>query len=199
MASITHDASATLPDEEMDAPELMTLPDLFEVIDGDVVELAPMGLDEGLLANELKRFLDAYLAQHPSGRALTEILFDLSPAVNRSRRPDAAFISFDRWPKGKRLGRGIAMPATPEIAAEVVSPGDGAAELLEKLHEYFSAGARLVWIVYPGVEQIYVYDSVATVRILGRADRLDGGAVLPGFQLPLAELFGPAEGNEETA
>jgi Uma2 family endonuclease len=186
-------APVETPPAPADAPpgEAGGLPEFFEVVDGLVVELPPMGLDEGLLANELKRFLDIYLAERGLGRALTEILFDLGPRVNRSRRPDVAFISFDRWPRNRRRGRGAAMPAAPELAVEVVSPTDGAAELAEKVVEYFDAGARLVWVVYPNIERAYVYESSVGARILGRAESLDGGSVLPGFSLPLAELFGP--------
>lgn len=190
MASITSDETVMGSVEESVTPE-MTLPDLFEVIDGDVVEIPPRGFRQLALANELKRLIDGYLGEHSLGRFFVEGLFDLRPAINRNRRPDGAFVSFDRWPKARAFPDENALSAVPELCVEFVSRTDHAIDLLEKLHEYFTAGAQLVWIVYPSVEQVYVYDSASTVRILGRADRLDGGAVLPGFQLPLAELFGP--------
>ena len=63
-----------------------------------------------------------------------------------------------------------------------------------KAEHYFRAGVELVWVVYPQPGEVYVYESPVAVRVLTRADLLDGGKVLPGFQLALAELF-----EDETA
>ena len=64
-------------------------------------------------------------------------------------------------------------------------------ELLEKVLEYFEAGANAVWVIYPVARYALVYDSPKQVRGLTAEDALDGGTVLPGFTLPLATLFGP--------
>ena len=82
----------------------------------------------------------------------------------------------------------------PDLAIEIVSPSNSAEEIMIRLDEYFRAGTRLVWVVYPGTSKVYAYDSPTAVRILQAGDDLDGGAVLPGFRLPLAALFedGPA-------
>ncbi len=64
-----------------------------------------------------------------------------------------------------------------------------------KVQEYFQAGVRLVWVVYPTQALVHVYESfTGPIRVLTRQDDLDGGAVLPGFRLPLKEIF-----VEETA
>jgi Uma2 family endonuclease len=75
------------------------------------------------------------------------------------------------------------------LAVEVVSPGDLLEELLDKLDEYFRAGVSLVWVIFPRLRLAYIYDSLTRVRILTREDHLEGGNVLPGFKLPLVELF----------
>jgi Uma2 family endonuclease len=124
-----------------------------------------------------------------------DVLFDLRPAVNRSRQPDMALVCFDRWARGKKIPRGAAWRVVPDLAVEVVSPTDSADGLIEKVHEYFDAGCRLVWVVYPTFEEVYIYESPKAIRVLGRDDALDGGDVLPGFRLPLAELFAPEEGE----
>lgn len=77
----------------------------------------------------------------------------------------------------------------PDLCVEVISPHDVADEIETRISEYFEAGVRLVWAVYPRQERFYVYDTPSQVRRLTRSDTLDGGAVLPGFQLPLTELF----------
>ena len=190
------DATTTADDLAIDADEATPgapLPEFFEIIDGEVVEIPPMGINEIAIANELKQFLDAYLRDQPLGRFYIETLHDLRPVVDRNRRPDAAFVSFERWPKDKPFPRGNAWPVVPEIAVEVVSPHDDAIELITKIHEYFRAGARLAWVVFQPVAQVYVYESTTSIRVLGRGDALEGGDVLPGFRVPLAELFGPEQ------
>ena len=80
----------------------------------------------------------------------------------------------------------------------MIRPSDPAIAVIEKIHEYFQAGVELVWVIYPEAREVYIYESPVNVRVLTRADVLDGGAVLPGFQLPLGELFEDAlttEGN----
>jgi Uma2 family endonuclease len=72
---------------------------------------------------------------------------------------------------------------------EVVSPTDVAEQLQEKIAEYFQAGVLLVWVVYPQRQQVHVYESLSNIRGLSRTAELDGGVVLPGFRLPLSELF----------
>ena len=77
----------------------------------------------------------------------------------------------------------------PDLAVEVVSKSNSATDVKDKIEEYFRAGVRLVWLVYPTQKLIDVYESPTTVRVLRREDELTGGDVLPGFRLPLTELF----------
>jgi Uma2 family endonuclease len=77
----------------------------------------------------------------------------------------------------------------PDLCVEVVSPHDWADEIMDKVREYFEAGARLVWVIYPRHQMVIVHESLTSVRGLSRIDTLDGGVVLPQFRLPLAELF----------
>ncbi len=77
----------------------------------------------------------------------------------------------------------------PDLAVEVVSPTNTAVEVIGKVQEYFGAGVRRVWVVYPTVRQVYDYNDPASVRILRDTDALDGDPVLPGLRLPVADLF----------
>ena len=77
----------------------------------------------------------------------------------------------------------------PDAAIEVISPSDMIEDLLVKLDEYFRAGVRLAWVVFPQQQLVYVYESFTQIRVLTRADTLEGGAVVPGFRLALSELF----------
>lgn len=163
--------------------------DNYEVIDGVRVELSPMSADSQAIGSELVRHIGNHGADRNLGKAYAEMLFKLPLAKDRNRRPDVAFVSFAKWPKYKPIPSTNAWDVLPDLCVEVVSPNDVGDEIETKIGEYFAAGVSLVWVVYPRHEIVYVYDSVARVRRLTRGDTLDGGAVLPDFRLPLAELF----------
>lgn len=172
--------AAPIPDSEA----------LYEIIDGQRVELTPMSTLAAILAFDLVYFLSAFVRAQNLGRMASEAMFRLPLNGGRSRRPDGAFVSYQRWAKDRPIpGRGDAWDVVPNLAIEVVSPNDLAEELLTKIDEYFRAGVEQVWVVYPNHDLLQIYDSLQQVRGLTRNDTLDGGKVLPGFQLPLASLF----------
>ncbi|MBA4066302.1 MAG: Uma2 family endonuclease [Isosphaera sp.] len=163
--------------------------DNYEIIGGLKVELPPMSADSQGLAFELARHLTNHGVEHNLGRACTEVLFKLPLPVDRNRKPDAAFVPYSRWARGRPLPSTNAWDVLPDLCVEVISPHDSTDDIETRIEEYFQAGVRLVWVVYPRHERFYVYDTPAQVRRLTRADTLDGGVVLPDFRLPLAELF----------
>jgi Uma2 family endonuclease len=170
---------------------------LYEVVDDQVVELAPMGAYEVWIATVLVARLATFATQHQLGRTVQEMLFDLTVATGRKRRPDVAFVSFDRWPLHRRIPRTEAWEVVPNLAVEVVSRTDSADSIVDKIAEYFHAGVERVWVVFPSQEQVYVYDSPTSVRILTRTDELSAEPILPNFRLPLVELFEDAGAVEE--
>ncbi len=163
--------------------------DHYEIIDGVKVEMPPMSVDSQIIGFRLAYHLTSFGGAKDIGQACTEVLFKLPLAKDRNRKPDVAFVTYSKWPKNKSFPTTNAWAVLPDLCVEVVSPNDLGDEIETKINEYFEAGVRLVWIVYPRQERFYVYDSPSQVRRLTRADTLDGGVVLPGFQLPLAELF----------
>ena len=104
--------------------------------------------------------------------------------------PDVAFISHDRIAALK--GRPAVIPFAPDLAVEVISSGNTRKEMERKLHEYFDAGVKLVWYVYPETERVFVYRGLEQVRELTIDDTLDGEDVLPGFQLSIRDWFSRA-------
>ena len=117
------------------------------------------------------------------------MLFRIDRATELQLRPDVAFVSHARWPRDRPAPREAAWDVVPDLAVEVVSPSNSANEVIDKLHEYFQAGVQRVWVVYPKTSEVYVYEAPQRVRIFGRTDELDGGAILPGVRLPMAHLF----------
>ena len=163
----------------------------YEVVDGRIVE-KPMGAYECWFAAVLVEVLAPFAKANRLGRVLPEMIFDLRPHVNRERRPDVAFVSYERWARDRRVPRARSWAVIPDLAVEVVSRTNTADEVTDKLEEYFKVGVRQVWVIYPNHAKIYVYTSISSVRILTRTDELDGGDVLPGFRLTLRDLFDEA-------
>jgi len=160
---------------------------LFEVVDGEIVE-KQVGAYEIWIAQDIYDRLSPYVREKQLGRAVHEMIFDFA-VVRRQRRPDLAFVSFERWPKGKVVPSTPAWEVVPDLAGEVVSPTHTMEEVVAKVREYFAAGVRLVWVVLPEVEKVYIYDSPDSIRVVNRTGELTGDPVIPGFRLPLAELF----------
>ncbi len=163
----------------------------YEVVDGRRVETPRMGSYECDIANELAFWINDYFfsTKKRLGRLGVEVLFRIDEAINLQRRPDLAFVSYDRWPRKKRPQPDDAWNVVPDLAVEVVSKNNTASEINEKVQDYFRCGVRLVFVLYPVQEQVYVYRSPTSVTILEKSDTLEGGDVLPGFQLPLVNLF----------
>lgn len=176
---------------------VVTDDDLYEVIDGIRVRKAPVGIFAVWITSDLFSHLAPFARSAKLGRAVSEALFHMPAPIDRDRRPDLAFVSYDRWAKNRPIPRkSNAWDIVPNLAVEVVSPTDAAEDLDENISEYFHAGVQLVWVVYPQQSKIYVYQSPTQISVLGKNEMLEGGTVLPGFRLPLAELFSePAETN----
>jgi Uma2 family endonuclease len=79
----------------------------------------------------------------------------------------------------------------PDLAVEVVSPGDRAGEVLAKVHEWLDAGCRAVWVVDPQTRTVAVHRSRNEIAVLQSTDTLSGGDLLPGFSVPVSEIFVP--------
>jgi Uma2 family endonuclease len=163
--------------------------DRYEIVDGQYLELPPMSAKASLLAVEIEFHLNMYGRSHERGIAAPEVLIKLPLNRTRNRRPDAIFVSYARWGKNRPIPDSNAWEVLPEICVEVVSPTDLAEEIDEKVYEYLEAGVSQVWVVYPHGKRVQVYDSSRNVRILNRYDTLDCESILPGFKLPLSELF----------
>jgi Uma2 family endonuclease len=159
----------------------------YELIDGVKVEIPPMSADASVFANRLAFRMNLAAVPAGVGEAYAETLFRLTPRL--IRKPDMAFVPYAVWPRDRPVPRANGWPVVPALCVEVVSPTDSADEVRGKVDLYFEAGVRVVWVVYPQHRLVDVYETADRVRVLRRADALDGGPVLPGFALPLAELF----------
>jgi Uma2 family endonuclease len=168
----------------------MTIPDdmLYEVVEGKLVEKI-VGARDIEIAGILGQYLGMFARTHRLGRALIEFIFRIDKAKDLQRRPDVAFVSDASWPVRLRVPDVAVWDKVPELAIEIVSPSNTADHVQEKIHEYFAAGVRRVWVVYPRQQEVYVYASSTEIQVLQLGQDLDGGDLIPGFRLPLAALF----------
>jgi Uma2 family endonuclease len=159
---------------------------ICELIDGVLVEKA-MGFGESVLAVYLIVLLDGFVRQRNLG-LVTAPDGTIRLWAGRVRIPDIAFFNWDRMP-GRRLPAEPIPTLFPDLAIEVLSRSNTRAEMRLKRQDYFSVGVRLVWEVDPEARTVAVYTAPEGPTVLAQADTLDGGAVLPGFTLPLRDLF----------
>lgn len=156
-----------------------------ELIDGTLVE-KPMGVREAFLAGWLLTLLNNFVVPRRLGvvggpDTIIRLL------GRQLRLPDVSYFPWATLPAGATHARvGLVSPA---LAVEVLSDSNTRAEMERKRREYFASGTRLVWIVDPRTETVAVYTDPTTHTTLATTDTLDGGAVLPGFTVPVAELF----------
>ncbi len=113
--------------------------------------------------------------------------FFLTHDPDTIRCPDFAYLMEPRATAAR--GQTGFIEGAPDIAVEVVSESDSDSEVEEKIGEYLSAGAKMVMVVNPRKRQVAVHFSAADARSYSAVDTVDGGEVMPGFELPLSNLF----------
>ena len=159
---------------------------LCELVDGTLVEKA-IGFEEARLALRLGHLISDYLDENDLGVCVGADGM-MRIATGLVRIPDVSFIGWDRLP-GRQTPKEPIPDLAPDLAVEVLSEGNTKAEMVRKVREYFDAGVRLVWLIDPKKRTARVF-SAPEKSILVRADQsLDGGDVLPGFFLSLADLL----------
>jgi Uma2 family endonuclease len=173
------------------AEELLKLPRgefRYELVTGDLRQMSPAGHEHGRIGMELAVPLGHYIKSQKLGKIyLAETGFKLQTNPDTVRAPAVAFIRQERIEQaGRTTGYWI---GAPDLAVEVTSPGDTVSEVEGKVTEWLEAGARTVWVVSPKLKTVTVYRSLTDITTLTEKDTLDGGEVVPGFQIPVAEIF----------
>ncbi|HEY4690908.1 MAG TPA: Uma2 family endonuclease [Anaerolineae bacterium] len=175
----------------MTAEELERMPHgdkRVELVKGERVEMPPAGSEHGEIAGNVFAALHAFVRQHHLGKTYAaETGFILSRNPDTVRAPDAAFVSTERAALQTRK-EGF-FEGAPDLAVEVVSPTDMDEDVEEKVLDYLRAGTRLVWVARPRTKTISAYRSLTNIRVLTLQDTLDGGDILPGFAVPVKEIF----------
>ncbi len=160
---------------------------ICELINGVLVE-QPMGMPQGLLQGWLVHLLTLFADRHNLGLVYGDQT-TMRMLTGNIRIPDVSFIPWGQLP-GERASEEAIGNFSPALAIEVLSPSNTTREMREKREEYFAAGSRLVWEVDPDTRTIRVYSGVHSSVLLTESDRLTGGDVLPGFDIPVRDVFG---------
>ena len=168
---------------------------LFELVDGTLVEKAK-GWQESLLAGVIMQWLNNYLDQHRIGVAtgpdgMTRLFSDTV------RGPDVAFVAWTRLPDG-RIPTAPIPDLVPNFVIEVLSVSNTYSEMSRKRREYFHAGVELLWMVDHRSRTVTVFRSPQEALVVAEGQTLDGGKVLPGWQVDVAELFSRLERSADT-
>ncbi len=159
----------------------------YELVNGEIRQMSPTGFEHGDKAMRLSVPLAMFIYAHNLGAVLAaETGFKIDNY--NVRAPDCAFVSneqLERYGKPKSF-----FPYAPDLAVEVVSPGDTKAEVKEKVEWWLAVGTRLVWVVEPKRGAVTAHHAASgSVTEYGAGDSLDGLDVVPGFSLSIDEIF----------
>lgn len=159
-----------------------------ELVRGEVRVTPPPGAPHGTALSNLLLMLGIHVRANGLGRVYGDSFgYELIRLPHTVRAPDVSFVRADRLPT-EGVGPGLLKHA-PDLAVEVLSPGETASILEEKLDDYAVAGTPLVWVVDPVRRTVMVIAADAPVRWLREGDALDGGAIVAGFSCAVADIF----------
>jgi Uma2 family endonuclease len=179
-----HPGTAT----EMDVVRYVDSADkrLVELVDGVLVEKA-MSAYSGRIGGLILYFIEEFLNHNDLG-----VTYGADAALrilpDQVRLPDVSFVSWDRLPNRELPAESVAA-LIPDLAVEVLSPGNTIREMARKRLDYFAAGVKVVWQIDPESKSAEIYSAPEQFTRVNLDGHLDGGNVLPGFQLSLKQLF----------
>jgi Uma2 family endonuclease len=160
----------------------------YELSQGELIVTPSASLFHNELRDELNSRLRSFVKSHNLGRVTSET--DMVLVGEVVRRPDVAFIRSHRL-QGVDIDQSP-LPVSPDLAVEIVSKNDRAEDLLVKVSQYLEAGAQAVWLIYPNSRLAYRYlpgKPAPDVRREDADDKFEEPELLPGFSVPLAEIF----------
>lgn len=165
--------------------DFLKLPDdgqRIELIQGEVVSMGRGGFPHEMVKSNLIEILGTWIRSNRIGRVFSETMFRLDE--NDSLQPDVSILLKQRIVPGTQ---GV-FRAAPDLAIEIVS-SETAAYLLAKIELYLKHGSKTVWVFYPDQQQVYVYCMGGQIARLTADQMLEDREVLPGFTVPVGEIF----------
>ena len=174
--------------QPVSADDLFDMPDdgnRYELVKGELRMAPPPGEEHGEITMNLAAPLHQHVKREKLGLVFAaETGFKLESDPDTVRAPDIAFVRTERAERTPQY-----LSGSPDLVVETLSPTDRISEVEEKVAAWLAGGARLVWVVSPKLHTITVYRSLTEIVTLTEKDTLDGGDVVPGFQMNVAEIF----------
>ncbi len=165
--------------------EFAALPDdgmKHELNEGELITMPPPKPRHGDCQLTLGSAFRGFVTAHDLGKVFTESGYRLAPHTVRG--PDVSFVRKSRLQNPDEYFEG-----GPDLAVEIVSPGDDASDLREKIKQYLGAGTSAVWVIYQRSRQIEIHTPDKTIRTLGVEDTLEAPELLPGFQFSVRTIL----------
>ncbi len=156
---------------------------LYELINGEIVEKL-VTEEHGIIVVNIATEIRMYLKKNPIGRVAVEARYRPKDENYNDRLPDIS-VRITNAPVVKKG----AVEGMPDLAVEVKSPTDTLKLMREKATYYIANGCRMVWLVYPDKEMAEIYHKEADIEILFADDVINGGDVLPEFELKVKEIL----------
>lgn len=160
----------------------------YALVKGELTRMSPTGHEHGIVALHIAAALHDYVKAKDLGATYAaETGFLITRNPDTVRAPDAAFVRRERLEAAGTI-KSFWIGA-PDLAVEVVSPGDAAREVEQKVAQWLEAGAVMVWVIRPELRTVTICTLLNDIVTLTHKDLLDGGSVIPGFQIAVADLF----------
>ena len=180
----------TTKTKPMTAEELLAMPDdgyRYELVRGELIKMPPAGHMSSFYEMRMGIKLGAFVEDNGLGRTYSASGgFTLEVDPDTVLAPDAAFVRQERV---DAVGDGDGFfPGAPDLVVEVISPSDRLTEVGRKVEEWLNAGVLLVVVVNPRNRTVQAHTPDGVTE-LTEADTLDGGDVVPGWRMPVADIF----------
>ncbi|MGO9274453.1 MAG: Uma2 family endonuclease [Terriglobia bacterium] len=153
----------------------------YELVEGELVTVSPGMLPHNIVRDDTLVIVKAFLAGRKLGTVVAEQSFHLFG--NTVRVPDLAFIR-----SGRELATDRPIEGAPDLVIEVVSPTNTPREISQRISDYFAAGCKRAWILYPEHREVYIHGLGGVVRRHGD-ELLEDSELLPGFSVKVSSLF----------
>ncbi len=155
---------------------------------GKIIVMAPITTSTGGRNADIFGELIIWNKKFKLGR-----LFDSSTGFtlpnNAVRSPDVSWVKWERWNSLSKVEQDKFAPICPDFVLELRSDSDMLTTLREKMNEYIANGCRLAWLVDPSKQQTMVYHPDGSVEVIPFSEKLDGGEVLPGFEVVMGAII----------
>lgn len=177
----------------IDLDELLLLDGQVEIIDEEIVGMAAAGFSHHMFAGNIYDVVKVHVLANNLGLVLFDgmsyLMFSDANRLKDSFMPDVSFIRRENFIANFDFSKPY--PGIPDLAVEVVSPGDDADKVQTKIRTYLRKGTEQVWIVYPTTREVHQYrrDNDPEIRIYVGSAQLDTESLFPGLELTTDMIF----------